>query len=59
MAGTSVPATDPAARFGVTFGAGGALAVALAVQDEPVAPTLVGATDPLGAAAALVLAPPE
>jgi len=51
------PATDPAARFGVTLGAGGALAVALALQEELDGPTLVGATDPLGGAAALVLGP--
>jgi 3-oxoacyl-(acyl-carrier-protein) synthase len=52
-------ATDPASRFGVTFAAGGALAVALAVQSAPVATTLVGATDPLGGAVAVVLTPPE
>jgi 3-oxoacyl-[acyl-carrier-protein] synthase II len=53
------PGVDPADRFGVTLGAAGALAVVLAVQDPPVAPTLVGAADPLGGAAALVLGPAD
>jgi 3-oxoacyl-[acyl-carrier-protein] synthase II len=51
-------AVDPAGRFGVTLGAGGALGVALALQEEVRVPTLVAATDPLGGAAALVLGPP-
>jgi 3-oxoacyl-[acyl-carrier-protein] synthase II len=56
--GAAPTAADPAARFGVTLGAGGVLAVALALREEPVGLTLVGATDPLGGAAALVLGPP-